>query len=55
MKLTKKERERITRNMATIERGETFVGFRPSVMVNKSVKYNKKSRRAESRAICRAW
>ena len=52
-KLSKKELQKIERQMTTVTRGETWVGVRPCVMQSK--KNNRKAIRRESKAICRAY
>ena len=50
-KLTKKEEQKLELQNRTVDRGETFVGFRPVVF--KSGKYDRKTVRREGKALCR--
>lgn len=49
-KLTKKEKDKLTRQMVTVTRGETWVGTRPIVF--RSKKHDKKLRRKENKKLC---
>ena len=59
MKLSKKEKEKIHRQTLEMtggpDRGPTWVGCRPSVHQDKTVKRNKKLRRNEGKNICRKY
>lgn len=53
-KLTKKEKAKIELQMAApVDRGNTWVGYRPAVF--KTKKHDKKHSRREGQAICRAY
>ena len=54
-KLSKKEREKITLEYKVNRRGDTFCGFRPVIMDEKSTKYDRKCRRLEGRKLCREY
>lgn len=49
--MTKKEMEKLQKQMTTNKRGETFVGFRACTF--KSKKYDKKASRRESKKLCK--
>lgn len=50
-KLSKKEIEKLEKQMTQNKRGETFVGFRACTF--KSKKYDKKVSRREAKKICK--
>lgn len=50
MGLTRREKLKIERQLKQTDRGATWVGLRPVVFVSK--KYDKKSRRKQSKILC---
>lgn len=52
-KLTKKEKDKLTMQMTTVRRSDTWVGIRPAVFESK--KYSSKRMRRESRQLCRNY
>ncbi len=52
-KLSKKEVEKLEKQMVTNDRGATFVGFRACTF--KSKKYDKKTSRRESKRLCKDY
>lgn len=52
-KISKKEIEKLEKQMTTNERGATFVGFRACTF--KSKKYDKKASRREGKKICKDY
>ena len=53
MKLTRHERESIAKQMQTVDRGVTWVGYRPTVMQSK--KNNPKAIRRYNKSVCNAY
>ena len=53
MKLTRHERESRERQMKTVDRGQTWVGCRPTVMQSK--KNNIKAIRRYNKSVCKAY
>lgn len=52
-KMSKKEMEKLEKQMTSNDRGATFVGFRACTF--KSKKYDKKTSRREAKKICKEY